>query len=77
MAIYFDDTEELVNHLRQEKIQGKRFATRYILVQGCQAWDDLIPKLALEVDKVVSLSDFCTALIFSQYGTVKVSAGRK
>lgn len=61
MAIYFDSTEELVNHLRQEKMKGRRFATRYILVQGCQAWDDLTPKLALEVDRVISLSDFCTA----------------
>ena len=61
MIIHFASTDELMNHLRQEQKQGERFATRFILVQGCQAWDDLVPKLNFEVDRVVRLSDFCSA----------------
>jgi hypothetical protein len=61
MAIHFSSTDELIDHLRLEQKKGERFATRFILVQGCQAWDDLIPKLNYEVDRVVRLSDFCSA----------------
>jgi hypothetical protein len=51
----------LTAFLKKEQEKAERFATRFILVQGCSAWDSLIPKLNLEVDRVVRLSDFCSA----------------
>jgi hypothetical protein len=72
--IDFDSTEELVIHLRQEQKLGTRFATRFILVQGCQAWDDLVSKLNFEVDRVIRLSDFCSAPdVFPDMERLKVS----
>lgn len=56
----FASVDELMSHLRDESAKGERFATRFILIQGCQAWDDLIPKLTFEVDRVVRLSEFCS-----------------
>ena len=56
----FGSADELMSHLWAESAKGERFATRFILIQGCQAWDDLIPKLTFEVDRVVRLSEFCS-----------------
>jgi len=61
MGVDFASADGLMNHLRQEQKQGERFATRFILVQGCLAWDDLVSKLNFGVDRVIRLSDFCSA----------------
>ncbi len=61
MTVDFSSTGELLEYLRQEKKKGERFATRFILVQGCQVWDNLISKLNYEVDKAVCLSQFCSS----------------
>lgn len=59
--ISFTTISELISHLRVERAKGERFATRFILVQGCQAWDALVPALTFEVDRVIRLSDFCSS----------------
>lgn len=58
--IDFNSVDELIAHLRAEGVKGERFATRFILVQGCRAWDDLVLKLTYEVDRVARLSEFCS-----------------
>ncbi|RJX19214.1 MAG: BREX-4 system phosphatase PglZ [Ammonifex sp.] len=58
--ISFISPDDLISHLRAEISKGERFATRFILVQGCKAWDDLIPKLIFEVDRVIRLAEFCS-----------------
>lgn len=58
--IDFSSADELIAHLRAEGVKGERFATRFILVQGCRAWDDLVLKLTYEVDRVARLSEFCS-----------------
>lgn len=58
--IPFVGVNDLMSYLRDESAKGERFATRFILIQGCQAWDDLVPKLTFEVDRVVRLSEFCS-----------------
>ncbi|NMA75532.1 MAG: BREX-4 system phosphatase PglZ [Bacteroidales bacterium] len=60
MPISFPSTGELLDHLRREKKKGERFATRFILIQGCDTWDDLIVKLNYEVEKTVCLSHYCS-----------------
>ncbi|MGB9791713.1 MAG: BREX-4 system phosphatase PglZ [Thermacetogeniaceae bacterium] len=60
-SLSFGNVEELLSYLRSESAKGERFATRFVLVQGCRAWVDLIPRLALEVEKVVYLSEFCSS----------------
>ncbi|MDI9412815.1 MAG: BREX-4 system phosphatase PglZ [Bacillota bacterium] len=56
----FTDVKELISHLNNESSKRERFATRFILIQGCQVWKDLIPKLGFEVDRVVRLSELCS-----------------
>ncbi|MEW6228831.1 MAG: BREX-4 system phosphatase PglZ [Bacillota bacterium] len=56
----FGSADELVPHLKLETAKGGRFATRFILVQGSRSWDDLIPKLSFEVDRVLRLSELCS-----------------
>lgn len=58
--ISFVSVDELMSYLRVESTKGERFATRFILVQSCQVWDDLIHKLTFEVDRIVRLSEFCS-----------------
>ncbi|HHY36027.1 MAG TPA: BREX-4 system phosphatase PglZ [Firmicutes bacterium] len=55
----FASVDELLAYLRSEGSRGERFATRFILVQGCGVWEELVRRLGVEVDRVVSLSDFC------------------
>ena len=52
--------DELICLLQVESTKAERFATRFILMEGCRAWDDAIPKLSREVDRVVRLSEFCS-----------------
>lgn len=52
--------DELMTCLRNERKKGERFATRFILVYGRNAWEDLVPKLTREVGEVVCLSNFCS-----------------
>jgi hypothetical protein len=54
--IDFASVDELLAHLQDESRKGERFATRFILVQGREAWCELISKLIGEVDRVVRLS---------------------
>jgi len=56
----FGSVKELLSYAEAERSKGERFATRFILVEGCRAWDELIPRLALTVDRVVRLSEFCS-----------------
>ncbi len=56
----FTDVNELITSLSDESSKRERFATRFILIQGCNVWKELIPKLGFEVDRVVRLSDFCS-----------------
>ncbi|OIQ08633.1 hypothetical protein MOOR_17810 [Moorella thermoacetica] len=58
--INFNNADDLIAHLQTEIGKGERFATRFILVQGCRAWEDLLIKLTCEVDRVVHLSEFCS-----------------
>lgn len=58
--IDFDSVDELLAYLQDERRKGERFATRFILVQGREAWCELISKLIGEVDRVVRLSQFCS-----------------
>lgn len=60
MMLSLASVDELISHLRAEIAKAERFATRFILIQGCRAWDDLIPKMSFEVDRVVRLSEFCS-----------------
>jgi len=55
----FRNINELISDIREEKSKSCRFATRFILVQGCRTWDELVAKLIHEVDRVVHLSEFC------------------
>lgn len=57
--LVFSTPEELVNHLRQEKEKKERYATRFILIDDWQQWDNLINKLNFEVCKVIYLSEYC------------------
>ncbi|MGI9862648.1 BREX-4 system phosphatase PglZ [Moorella naiadis] len=59
--ITFASIDDFMSHLRDESIKGERFATRFILIQGCQTWKDLIQRLIYEVDRVIRLSEFCSA----------------
>ncbi|HKM39824.1 MAG TPA: BREX-4 system phosphatase PglZ [bacterium] len=61
MPIQFESVGELLEHLRLEKKKGEPFATRFILIQGCEVWDELIPRLNQEVDGIICLSKFCSA----------------
>ncbi|NLJ56153.1 MAG: BREX-4 system phosphatase PglZ [Firmicutes bacterium] len=73
MQVNFSSIKELLDHLRQEKRMGDRFATRFILVQGCEVWDELIPGLKYEVDKAICLSELCsTADVFPNMGQLKM-----
>jgi len=56
----FRNIDELISNVREEKSKGCRFATRFILVQGSRTWDELVTKLAYEVDRVIRLSEFCS-----------------
>lgn len=56
----FTSVDQLIVHLREESGKPERFATRFILVQGCQAWDDLVRKVTYQVDRLVPLSAFCS-----------------
>lgn len=58
--IDFHNADDLIVYLQTEIGKGERFATRFILVQGCRAWEDLLVKLTCEVDRVVRLSEFCS-----------------
>ncbi len=56
----FASVDELMAHLRAESSKGERFATRFILVRGRKAWGELIHELGVEVERVISLSEFCS-----------------
>jgi len=56
----FATTDELISFLKTERRKRERFGTRFVLVQGRNAWDDLIQTLIPEVGRVVRLSDFCS-----------------
>lgn len=56
----FSDINKLMSHLEEEKSAGERFATRFILVQGCDAWRELVDWLSCEVEITVNLSQFCS-----------------
>ncbi|HHW17415.1 MAG TPA: BREX-4 system phosphatase PglZ [Firmicutes bacterium] len=55
----FSSVDELVTYLRAESDKGERFATRFILLEGTEAWDRLTARLQYEVDSTVHLSEFC------------------
>ncbi|HSW09775.1 MAG TPA: BREX-4 system phosphatase PglZ [Bacillota bacterium] len=56
----FSCADELIGHLRAENQKGERYATRFILVSGRNAWEDVVSRLTREVSEVVCLSDFCS-----------------
>jgi len=55
----FSSVDELVTYLRAESDKGEPFATRFILLEGTEAWDDLTTRLPYEVDSIIRLSEFC------------------
>jgi hypothetical protein len=56
----FGSVEEMISYLRAEADVPEDFVTRFILVQGCLVWDELVPRLEYESDQVIRLSQFCS-----------------
>jgi len=68
----FDSVDELISYLRTERNSAEGFVARFILVQGCRAWDELLPRLEFEVDHVVRLSEFCSGPdVFPDVSSIK------
>ena len=57
----FESVDTLISYLDPERVKGERFATRFILLSGCNTWDDFILKMANQVDKIIYLSKYCTS----------------
>ena len=57
----FESVDTLISYLESERVKGERFATRFILLSGCNTWDDFILKMANQVDKIIYLSKYCTS----------------
>ena len=57
--LVFTTPEDLIMFMRQERKKAERYATRFILIDDWQQWDNLISKLNFEVGKVIHLSECC------------------
>ncbi|HHW04254.1 MAG TPA: hypothetical protein GXX35_15880, partial [Thermoanaerobacterales bacterium] len=57
--LVFTTPEELIKFMRQEKEKAERYATRFILIDDWQQWDNLISKLNFEVSNIICLSEYC------------------
>ncbi|MEM3433896.1 MAG: BREX-4 system phosphatase PglZ, partial [Candidatus Methanomethyliaceae archaeon] len=59
-VISFTRTEDLITIMHEEATRITRFPVRLILVEGLNAWQELVEQLRWDVDEVLCLSSLCT-----------------